>query len=120
MHQYRIAWVVLGLAMAIAPQVAAEDFSYAAEPARKKFDAKVAELRAKYQMEVKATVADYTAKLDEAIKTATDKGDLDKVLAYKADVVGHQFPSDAESYHLPKETQAALETVLQRKRALRR
>jgi 3-methyl-2-oxobutanoate hydroxymethyltransferase len=42
------------------------------------------------------------------------------VLAYKADVAGHQFPSDAESYHLPKETQAALETVLQRKRALRR
>jgi hypothetical protein len=31
-----------------------------------------------------------------------------------------QFPSDAESYHLPKDTQAALETVLQRKRALRR
>jgi 3-methyl-2-oxobutanoate hydroxymethyltransferase len=42
------------------------------------------------------------------------------VLAYKSDVVGHQFPSDAESYHLPKDTQAALETVLQRKRALRR
>ncbi len=42
------------------------------------------------------------------------------VLAYKADVSRHQFPSDAESYHLPKETQAALETVLQRKRAIRR
>lgn len=42
------------------------------------------------------------------------------VLAYKADVSGHQFPADSESYHLPKETQAALETVLQRKRALRR
>lgn len=34
------------------------------------------------------------------------------VLAYKADVVSHQFPSDAESYHLPKETQVALETML--------
>jgi 3-methyl-2-oxobutanoate hydroxymethyltransferase len=42
------------------------------------------------------------------------------VLAFKGDVAGGQFPSDAESYHLPKETQAALETVLQRKRALRR
>src|SRR6202790_2164348 len=42
------------------------------------------------------------------------------VLAFKADVVSHQFPNDAESYHLPKETQAALETVLHRKQALRR
>jgi 3-methyl-2-oxobutanoate hydroxymethyltransferase len=42
------------------------------------------------------------------------------VLAFKADVVSRQFPSDAESYHLPKETQAALETVLHRKQAMRR
>jgi 3-methyl-2-oxobutanoate hydroxymethyltransferase len=42
------------------------------------------------------------------------------VLAYKADVAGGKFPSDVESYHLPKDTQAALETVLQRKRSLRR
>jgi 3-methyl-2-oxobutanoate hydroxymethyltransferase len=42
------------------------------------------------------------------------------VEAFKGDVAGGQFPSDAESYHLPKDTQAALETVLQRKRALRR
>jgi 3-methyl-2-oxobutanoate hydroxymethyltransferase len=42
------------------------------------------------------------------------------VLAFKADVLLHQFPSDAESYHLPKETQAALETVLHRKQAMRR
>lgn len=42
------------------------------------------------------------------------------VLAFKADVAGGQFPSDAESYHLPKETQSALETILQRKRDLRR
>ena len=42
------------------------------------------------------------------------------VEAFKGDVARGQFPSDAESYHLPKETQAALETVLQRKRALRR
>jgi len=42
------------------------------------------------------------------------------ILAFKADVVSHRFPNDAESYHLPKETQAALETVLHRKQALRR
>jgi 3-methyl-2-oxobutanoate hydroxymethyltransferase len=42
------------------------------------------------------------------------------VLTFKADVASHQFPNDSESYHLPKDTQAALETVLQRKRALRR
>jgi len=42
------------------------------------------------------------------------------VLAFKADVVSHQFPSDSESYHLPKETQAALDTVLHRKQAMRR
>jgi 3-methyl-2-oxobutanoate hydroxymethyltransferase len=42
------------------------------------------------------------------------------VLAFKADVARGQFPSDAESYHLPKDTQAALETVLERKRTLRR
>ena len=42
------------------------------------------------------------------------------VLAFKADVASHQFPSDAESYHLPKETQAALETILHRKHSMRR
>src|ERR1700757_1382989 len=42
------------------------------------------------------------------------------VQAFRADVVSHQYPSDAESYHLPKETQAALETVLERKRSMRR
>jgi len=42
------------------------------------------------------------------------------VLAFKADVASHQFPSDAESYHLPKDTQAALETVLHRKHNMRR
>ena len=44
----------------------------------------------------------------------------ESLLAFKADVISHQFPSDAESYHLPKETQAALETVLHRKHALQR
>jgi 3-methyl-2-oxobutanoate hydroxymethyltransferase len=42
------------------------------------------------------------------------------VEAFKADVARGKFPSDAESYHLPKDTQAALETVLQRKRAMQR
>jgi 3-methyl-2-oxobutanoate hydroxymethyltransferase len=44
----------------------------------------------------------------------------DAVQAFRADVLSHQYPSDKESYHLPKETQAALETVLHRKQAMRR
>lgn len=39
---------------------------------------------------------------------------------YRADVQSRQYPSDQESYHLPKETQTALETVLVRKRAMGR
>jgi 3-methyl-2-oxobutanoate hydroxymethyltransferase len=40
--------------------------------------------------------------------------------AFRTDVLSRQYPSDEESYHLPKETRAALETVLERKRAMRR
>jgi 3-methyl-2-oxobutanoate hydroxymethyltransferase len=42
------------------------------------------------------------------------------VLAFCADVRSHQYPSDGESYHLPKEIKAGLDTVLDRKRAMRR
>ncbi|MBZ5678542.1 MAG: 3-methyl-2-oxobutanoate hydroxymethyltransferase [Acidobacteriia bacterium] len=42
------------------------------------------------------------------------------VRAFRADVKSHQYPSDEESYHLPKETRAGLETVLERKRGMRR
>lgn len=42
------------------------------------------------------------------------------VRAFRADVVSGQYPADSESYHLPKETKAALDTVLERKRAMRR
>jgi len=42
------------------------------------------------------------------------------VQEFRADVASRQYPSDEESYHLPKETRAALETVLERKRAMRR
>src|SRR5581483_11070544 len=44
----------------------------------------------------------------------------DAVQAFRADVMSHQYPSDRESYHLPKETQTALEPVLHRKHAMRR
>jgi 3-methyl-2-oxobutanoate hydroxymethyltransferase len=40
--------------------------------------------------------------------------------AFKSDVEAGLFPSDAESYHLPRETQAALEAITERKRAMRR
>ncbi len=42
------------------------------------------------------------------------------VQAFRADVAARHYPSDEESYHLPKETRAALDTVLERKRAMRR
>ena len=42
------------------------------------------------------------------------------VQAYRADVKSLQYPADEESYHLPGETRAGLETVLARKRAMRR
>jgi 3-methyl-2-oxobutanoate hydroxymethyltransferase len=42
------------------------------------------------------------------------------VHGFRADVKARQYPSDEESYHLPRETKAGLETVLARKRAMRR
>ena len=44
----------------------------------------------------------------------------DAVQAFRSDVLSRQYPSDGESYHLPRETQQALETVLQRKQGVRR
>jgi 3-methyl-2-oxobutanoate hydroxymethyltransferase len=44
----------------------------------------------------------------------------DAVQAFRADVLSHQYPSDNESYHLPKDTQQALESVLERKHEMRR
>jgi 3-methyl-2-oxobutanoate hydroxymethyltransferase len=42
------------------------------------------------------------------------------VQAFRADVRSHQYPSDAESYHLPPETKIGLDTVLDRKRTMLR
>jgi 3-methyl-2-oxobutanoate hydroxymethyltransferase len=44
----------------------------------------------------------------------------DAVHAFHEDVGSHQYPLDRESYHLSKETRQALETVLERKRGMRR
>jgi 3-methyl-2-oxobutanoate hydroxymethyltransferase len=41
------------------------------------------------------------------------------VREFRADVKSVQYPADEESYHLPKGTKAALDTVLARKRAMR-
>ena len=38
--------------------------------------------------------------------------------AYAADVKARAYPSDAESYHLPKDTLSALEAIAERKRAM--
>jgi 3-methyl-2-oxobutanoate hydroxymethyltransferase len=40
------------------------------------------------------------------------------VQQFKADVESGSYPSDEESYHLPKETREALNAILARKRAL--
>ena len=45
---------------------------------------------------------------------------VDAVQAFREDVISHRYPADNESYHLSKETQQALETVLERKRGMRR
>lgn len=42
------------------------------------------------------------------------------VKAFKNDVHSVQYPSDGESYHLPKDTQSALETIRARKRSMRK
>ena len=42
------------------------------------------------------------------------------VQAFRADVRSRQYPGDEESYHLPKDTRVALETVMERKRAMGR
>lgn len=42
------------------------------------------------------------------------------VQAFRADVKSHHYPSDQESYHLPKDTKAGLDAVLARKRAMAR
>lgn len=44
----------------------------------------------------------------------------DAVHAFRSDVLSRQYPSDGESYHLSKDTQLALENVLERKQRLRR
>jgi 3-methyl-2-oxobutanoate hydroxymethyltransferase len=42
------------------------------------------------------------------------------VHAYRDDVVAGRYPSDGESYHLPRETQSAFATIAERKQAMRR
>jgi len=56
------------------------------------------------------------------VRHFADAGQLIRqaVQAYCAEVKAHKYPADEESYHLPKETRTGLETVLARKRAMRR
>ena len=42
----------------------------------------------------------------------------DAVLSFKEDVKSGAYPADAESYHLPKDTQSSLHAIAERKRAL--
>jgi 3-methyl-2-oxobutanoate hydroxymethyltransferase len=43
----------------------------------------------------------------------------DAVLGFKEDVKSGSYPADSESYHLSKETKSALDSVLERKRAIK-
>ena len=62
-----------------------------------------------------APPAKFVRRYGDARKLITDA-----VSCFREDVVSHQYPADSESYHLSKETQQALETVLARKREMRR
>ena len=42
------------------------------------------------------------------------------VLDFQRDLAAREFPSDAESYHLPKDAQEALELILERKKTMAR
>src|SRR5438552_10793179 len=42
------------------------------------------------------------------------------VQAYRDDVLSGRYPADEESYHLSRDTHAALETIVERKQAMRR
>ena len=44
----------------------------------------------------------------------------ESIAAFKADVESCSFPTEDESYHLPRETRAALEEIAERRRTLRR
>ena len=56
------------------------------------------------------------------VRKYADVGEVIKgaVEAYKADVEGGSYPADNESYHLPKDTQAALEAIVERKKQFSR
>jgi hypothetical protein len=96
---------LLVLAFAFCECAAAQDFAIAAEPAKKKYDMKIEELRAKYQTELKVVTTEYRVKLDDLIKTATANGDLDKVLTFKAE---KEWIEDGK---LPKDTAASLKIM---------
>jgi 3-methyl-2-oxobutanoate hydroxymethyltransferase len=55
------------------------------------------------------------------VRQYADVGSLMRgaVESYKNDVIAGGYPNDEESYHLPKDTRAALETILERKRGMR-
>lgn len=56
------------------------------------------------------------------VRQYADAGALitEAVSRFKSDVEARSFPADGESYHLPRETQAALESIRARKRAMAR
>ena len=60
------------------------------------------------------------APLAKFVRRYADLGSLitNAVQAYSDDVKARAYPSDAESYHLPKDTLSALQAIAERKRAM--
>jgi len=61
----------------------------------------------------------YGASIDDGLQLVSSVI-TNAVRSFGADVKSHQYPSDEESYHLPKETKIGLDTVLSRKKAMGR
>lgn len=88
MHRYRSGWAAALWVGLIAVSIAAEPTGD--DPtavARQEFDRQLSALREKYQQEVAAATTSYVAKLDEQLKAETAEGNLDKVVALKAERV---------------------------------
>jgi 3-methyl-2-oxobutanoate hydroxymethyltransferase len=74
---------------------------------------------------ITAEVSAPTIGIGHAAKFVRHYGDASALItnavrSFGADVKSHQYPSDEESYHLPKETKIGLDTVLSRKKAMGR
>lgn len=85
--QKRYSFAVAVFAFGLASTVSADGPAVpeAAKTAHEKYEARMAEYRAKLVKDTKAAVTEYLTRLDEHIKAETAKGELERVLALKAE-----------------------------------